>query len=125
MLMILRIDPRSDLRPERCRTLSLSQEVGVQNSRKTNFVFDTAILVEVIIEAVFVVCNSADHADDEATGADGMDTSSWTEIGVLPEETCVFFVNADGVLDVHRRTVMTDIGSRLFKKYGLLQAFYD
>jgi len=61
MLMILRIDPRSDLSPKRRRVLSLRKKINIQDPRQSNLMLDRPILVEVVIEAVFVVGDGADH----------------------------------------------------------------
>lgn len=43
-----------------------------------------------------------------------MDFASWTEIGVFPEEACVFFVDADGVFDVDCVPVVAYVAAGLF-----------
>jgi hypothetical protein len=60
-----------------------------------------------------VVCQSADHAHDKAATTDSLGTTSRSVICVLPEDTRVFFMNADNVLDDNGVTIMRNIGSRL------------
>ena len=60
-----------------------------------------------------VVGDRADHAHYQTPGADGIRSSAFAVVGVFPEESCIFFVNADDVLDHDSRTVMTSVRSGL------------
>ena len=49
----------------------------------------------------------------EPATPDSLRTSTGAVVGVLPEDTSVFLVDADNVLDGHRASVVTDVCSRL------------
>lgn len=80
---------------------------GVEDAGEFYFELDGAVLVEDPVDAVFVVCGGEDVGYDEFAGScdgDGV----VTEIGVLEEDTGVFFVDAYGVFDRGCRTGFID-----------------
>lgn len=100
MLMILSVDPWSDLSTKRRRIFSLRENIDVQDPRQPNLMLDSSILIEVVVETVLVIGDGTDHADHQSARTDGMNSTSRSKISMFPEKTCVFFVDTYGILDV-------------------------
>ena len=109
--MILRINPRCDSSTKRSWILStfFIKNINIQDPRQPYLMLNSPILIEIVVETIFVIRHGADHADDESTSTDGVHSSSRSEIGMFPEKTCIFFVDADGVFDMDCISVVTNI----------------
>jgi len=58
---------------------------------------------------ITVVSQRAHHADDETPGTSGPRAPASSIVVVLPEDSSVFFVDADHVLDCNCLTTVADI----------------
>ena len=58
---------------------------------------------------ITVVSQRAHHADNETPGTSGPRASASSIVVVLPEDSCVFFVDADHVLNCNCLTTVADI----------------
>ena len=58
---------------------------------------------------ITVVSQRAHHADNEAPGTSGLRASASSIVTMLPEDSGVFFVDADHVLDCNCLTAVADI----------------
>jgi len=112
MLVQMRIDAWRHNRPIWTR-LALPSNIDIQDPRQANLKLDTAILVEMVIPDVLVICERADHADDEATATDSLSAASRAIVSVFPEDTRVFLVDADNVLDRKGTAILRHVHARL------------
>jgi len=60
-----------------------------------------------------VICDSADHADDKTPAANCLMTAAGTIVSMFPENTSIFLVNTDRILDHKGSPRMCDVGARL------------
>ena len=77
-------------------SLALHEGGGLHDARQLGLELDGAVLVEVPVEAVVVVPDSGEEADDEAPRTARL-ADAGPEFIVLPEDAVVFLVHADGV----------------------------
>jgi hypothetical protein len=123
VLVMLGKNTRSHRRSERVLVV-IAARIDLHDASQANFELDGAILIEVVVPNVFVVRESADlcravervmsrqertqtyHAHDEPTSSDRLAASTRTEVGVLPKEPGILFVDAYDVLDHHSGTIM-------------------
>ena len=136
MLVKMSVDPRGDARCIWCGLVGTCN-VDLENPREANLELDRTVLVEIVIPHVFcwqseatrnpkvadrtVVCKSADHTNYQPTTADGIRTSTGTIICVLPQQTCVLFMDAYGIIDDLCRAIVSGICARLqpvIRKHG-------
>ena len=63
-----------------------------------------------------VVRERADLLDHEPAATYSLSAATDTEVRVLPQETRIFLVNTDHILNHKRSTIVFDEGSRLKRK---------
>ena len=71
--------------------------VGIQDTGQLNIQLDSAVLVEDPVDAVFIVRSGKDVRENQFT-ATSDNHGLVAEIGMLVEDTSIFFMDADGVL---------------------------
>lgn len=98
MLMVMCVDSRVDFGSPPLGILSRVHCIGVQDTSKLDLQLNSTILVEDPVDAVFVVGGSEDVRNDELTSSSD-DDRIITEVSVLEQDACIFFVNANCVLD--------------------------
>ena len=84
------------------------QRLGRHDAGELDLELDRAVQVEVPVEAVLVVADRRDEADDQATRAAHLGATA-VEVDVLPEDSVVLFVNADRVLGLGRVAVLIGV----------------
>lgn len=100
MLVIVGVDAWVDFRAPALGVLAGEQGVRVENASEFDLELDGSVLVEDPVYAVLIVGSGKDVADDQFPGAgDHGGLEVVTEITVLEENTGVFLVDTDGVLD--------------------------
>jgi hypothetical protein len=62
-----------------------------------------------------VICKRANHANYKSPTAYSLAAATWTVVSMFPEDTSVFLVDADHVLDNDCASVMSDVCSRLLR----------
>lgn len=72
--------------------------IGVENAGELDLKLDRAVLMEIPIDAIFVVGSCEDVRDDEFS-ATGYNDGVISKIGMLEQNAGVLFMHADGVLD--------------------------
>ena len=126
MLVILGINSRRDSGPIRARFVFL-RDISLEDASQFNLGVNGAILVKVVIPDVFcgvlylatsrgqenwkvtVVSQRAHHADNETPGTSSLRTTASSIVVMLPENSGVFFMNTDHVLDYDCLTTVADI----------------
>lgn len=109
VLVVVRVDAGVHFCPPSLGVLAGEHGVGVQDTRELDLELDGAILVEDPVHAVLVVGGREDVADDQLAGPrDDGGLEAVTEVAVLEQDTRVFLVDADGVLDGHGRAGPVD-----------------
>lgn len=103
----MRVDTGVHLRSPAVCVLVRVQGVRVQNTSQLDIQLHGTILVEDPVHAVLVVRGREDMRDDQLPST-GNNHRLVTEIGVLEEDTRVFFVDADSILDSRARTGFID-----------------
>lgn len=98
VLVVVGVDGGSDLGAVGGGNLGGVHAVGVEHARQLDLELVGAVEGEGVVEAVLVVGGGDDLRDDELAVA-GRDDGSVAVVGVLVQETVVFLVNADGILD--------------------------
>lgn len=78
---------------------------GGDDAGQLDLELDARVLVEVPVEAVVVVPGGGEERHDQPPGPPDLGVAG-AEIGVLPADTGVFLVQADGVRDVDRLAVL-------------------
>ena len=107
MLVVVCVDARVDLCAPRRGALVWVEGIGVQDTGQLDLELDLAALVQDPVDAVFVVGGGEDLRDEELACA-GYCTGFVAEVGVLEQNACVFFVDADGVLNLLSRSGSVD-----------------
>lgn len=110
MLVVVCVDSRVDFSTPALGVLAGVHGVGVQNTGELDVELDSTVLVEDPVDAVLVVGGSEDVGDDQLPATSYNDRLV-TEVGVLEEDTGVFLVDTDGVLDDRAGTRTVDKGS--------------
>lgn len=98
MLVVVGVDSRVDLSTPAVGVLARVDGKCVKDSGKLDIQLDGTILVEYPVDAVLVVGGSEDVRDDKLAAASD-DGGIVTEIGMLEQDTGIFLVDANGVLD--------------------------
>ena len=98
MLVIVCVDAGGYLSAPAVRVLAGVHGVCVQYAGEFDLKLDRAVQVEDPVDAILVVCGCEDVRDDQFAAA-GRYNGVVAEIGVLEQDSCVFFVDADGVPD--------------------------
>src|SRR5205085_121405 len=73
-----------------------------KNARQLHLELNAAVLVQVPEEAVFIVFHRGNRGDDQSPAAAHFGTLGKSPIGVLPENSIIFFMHADGIFDRQR-----------------------
>ena len=107
--MVVSVDAWVNLGTPAVGILTGVHGIGVEDTGQLDIELDGAVLVEDPVNAVFVVGGREDLGDNELA-ATGDDCGLIAEVGVLEEDTGVFFVDADGVLDDCAGTGAVDEG---------------
>src|SRR5262249_43606455 len=100
VLVMRRIETRRDERAVRGSD-ARRDGAGRDDPRELDLRLDRAVLIEVPEEAVLVVADRSDRRHDESPGAPHLDLAG-TKVGVLPQNTEVFLVQADRVAQRER-----------------------
>ena len=82
-----------------------------------------AMSQRIVAITITVVSQRAHHADDETPGASGLRASASSIVMVLPENSGVFFVDTNHILDYNRLSTVADICSRLSSDQKLSPSF--
>lgn len=104
VLVVLGVDPGSDLGAVWSGFLGGMHAVGVKHASEFDFKLVSSIQGEGVVEAIFVVGSGDDLRDDELAVAGGHH-GSITVVGMLVEKTVVLLVDADSILDNSRLTL--------------------
>ena len=96
--MVVRVDAGVDLRAPAFEIFVWVHGVCVEDASELDFKLDGTVLVEDPVDAVLVICSSEDVRDDESAAPSHYHRIV-SEISVFEEDTGVFFVDADCVLD--------------------------
>src|SRR5262249_3387844 len=70
----------------------------IHYSSQFNLVLNRAILVEIPVKAVIIVTDCGEERDDQSPGSPNLRFAS-TPVGMLPENSIVLLMHADGIFE--------------------------